>query len=975
MPRRLPARLKLESLDDRCLPAIARPVLFVPGQPASLPTSIVDAATPDAQATAFDDFIGHLGTRPTDLTSIFDFNLFGLGEVVSPTNALVDDLVSLGGYTLYQNDTTLNPNLFVATQDWRMPVAPQDGVDDGTLNNLTAQSIANDVFATDQNGGAGIFRYGVDYLGYWMIKAMDAWVAAGGDPSVGVDVISHSEGHLITRAYVSSAAYGGSYTGTESGTLPKIANWVSLAGPNEGASGIYNLLQNNFSNSLGSDPAGGLYLFEEAAYLRVTDPVLPQPIFGADGLPAITPADVASGVVSTSEFIQQYIGSMRDEMPSYDFLDGGNVNDQPDFRNSLLLDVNGGVDPNAFADLLTQSFTEIAGTRLPTYTTATTHTGTGGTDLAVGDGFTALADVIETLVTGQLPPTLPGQVWIQDDLTPNSGDSVAATLSTLTTYGTDPRITQYPQDRANITHNATVSDAYIHKLILHILQPSLPVPTPPGAVVMSAAFSGTAVDTFNSVRLTFNEDIDAVSVGVDDVTLTGPTGSTIPVTAVTLVAGTTDQFDVTFGAQSAAGSYTIVVGTGILNLAGQVMDQNENDINGEPGVAPTGDQFSGTSTISVQPTSILAVGGANGSVRILNGNGGGVLVSNFRPLDLVGGTQYKGLVEVTLGDINGDGVLDLFVAAANPIGVQGLDVTKAGKVFVYDGAALLSGTVPTTAIHVFTPFANTDGPDGKVGAYLNGLNIATGDVNADGFADLIAGTRGGTATAGNVEYGRLSVTMAGTDADGSDDSNIGSVVTPFGSTYSKGVVVAAGNLDGIGGDEIAATRGGPVASTNPNKSIKVKAYIFDGQDLVELDLNGSATGAFAPFPELNRDGRLAFVDPDGDGQEELVFSALDRTDPANTQIRVAVFDVDVLTGAATAVSAGTGPSNSYLTGANIQDYAMTHADLNGDGASDLVLVTQTATSGVHFLDPLSGSSRPGDFNLNVLNGGVAADGI
>jgi len=955
------------------MPAIVRPVLFVPGQPASLPRSVLEAQTPEAQLAAFEDFIGQLGAKPSELTSIFETSFLG-DTVVSPTNALVDDLVNKGGYTLFEDDNTVNPNLFVAVQDWRMQVAPFDGVDDGILSNLTAQSIADDVFATDLNGNEGIFNYGVDYLGYWMIKAMDAWEAAGGDPSVGIDVVSHSEGYLITRSYVSSAAYGGSYTGAQSGTLPMIANWVSLAGPNEGASGIYNLLNNNFSNSLGSDPAGGLYLFEEAAYLRVTDPLLPEPIFGPDGSPLITPEDVADGTVTPEEFIQLYIASMRDEMPTYDFLDGGNVNDQPNFRNSLLLDVNAGADPNAFLDNMTVSTTAIFGTRLDTLTTATTQTGTGGTILALDEELGEVATVLEILLTGQFPPTQPGDTWIQDNFATRSGDSVVAELSTRSTFTGDPRITLLPQDRSNIDHNNTVSDPYIHGLILNILQPDLPVPTPPGAIVMASEFRSEAPDTFNSVRLTFNEDIDATSFTTDDVTITGP-GGTIAASAVTLVAGTKDQFDVAFPTQSALGEYTFTLGTDILNALGQPMDQNNNDINGEPGIAPTGDQFSTSIEITVQPTAIFAVGAPNGSVRILNGNGGAVLVSNFRPLDVAGGSQYKGLVSVAFGDLNGDGVADVYVAAANPVGVQGLAPSKAGKVFVYDGATLLAGTIPTAAIHVFTPFATTDGPNGKVGAYVNGLNIATGDIDGDGAVELIAGTRGNTATAGNVEYGRLIVIVAGTDADGSDDSTIGSIITPFGPSYQKGVIVAAGNMDGFGGDEIAVTRGGPVASANPNKSIKLKAYQFDGSDLLELDLNGAATGAFAPFPTLERDARLAFVDENGDGSQELVFSALDRTDPVNAQVRIAVFSINTIIGVATAVSTGTGPSNSYVVGTNIVDHAITHVDLNGDGSSDLALLTQTASSGMQYLDSFTGALLPGGFNLSILNGGVTLAGI
>jgi hypothetical protein len=350
--------------------------------------------------------------------------------------------------------------------------------------------------------------------------------------------------------------------------------------------------------------------------------------------------------------------------------------------------------------------------------------------------------------------------------------------------------------------------------------------------------------------------------------------------------------------------------------------------------------------------------------------------TGVRPFDANGST-YTGVVEVALGDLTGDGKPDLFVAAASPAGQAGLDASKAGKVFVYDGAELLAGTVPFQPIHTFTPFATSDGPLGNTAAYVNGLNIAAADVNGDGKADLIAGTRGGTPMQGHPEYGRLVV------VSGADDSTIGSVVEPFGTTYQKGVVVAAGDLDGDGKAEIAVTRGGPVAASNPNKTVKLKAFKFAGGALAELNLSGG-TSAFAPFAAvtdasgdvIERDARVAFVDPDGNGKFRLVFSALDRlTDPSNVQVRIAAFNVDTTTGLATAASTGTGPNGSYLVGSQVVDHAIARGDADGNGSSDLALVTESASPGVQHLDPLTGAVLPGGFALTILTGGVTLDGV
>jgi hypothetical protein len=223
------------------------------------------------------------------------------------------------------------------------------------------------------------------------------------------------------------------------------------------------------------------------------------------------------------------------------------------------------------------------------------------------------------------------------------------------------------------------------------------------------------------------------------------------------------------------------------------------------------------------------------------------------------------------------------------------------------------------------------------------------------------------------------------DGNSPPDANtvIGEMVMPLGQNYQKGVVVAVGNMDGVGGVEIAVTRGGPVAPTNLNKTVKLKAYQFVDGSFRELALGGSSV-PFAPFEGIGsgdnviqRDARITFVDANNDGKAELVFSALDRiTDPNNPQVRIATFSVDIATGKAIPVSTGTGPSNSYLIGNQISDHAISSVDLD-----DLVLAVQgsgqpgASPSAIQYLDPLTGAARAGGFQLGILPGGVSVFGI
>lgn len=414
-----------------------------------------------------------------------------------------------------------------------------------------------------------------------------------------------------------------------------------------------------------------------------------------------------------------------------------------------------------------------------------------------------------------------------------------------------------------------------------------------------------------------------------------------------------------------------------------------------PGTVATAVEAGGVTTVSgldyeltvreverlLLPTrSVLAVGQSDGSVRITDAVTGADIIPSFRPLDANGQT-YSSLVSVALGDWNGDGVDDLFVAAANPAGSFGLDASKAGQVFVYDGVPLWQGVTPTSVIRKFVPFASTDGPNGTTGAYVNGLNIAVGDVNADGKLDLVAGSRGTMGGFGNREYGRF-VAVDGNSAPGTSVA-LGGVVKPFGTGYEQGVVVAAGNLGGTPGAEVAVTRGGAVNSPNPLvQQLKLKAFRYDGPGYSELNLSGTAGTAFAPFGSLtgaanaiNQGGRITLVDSDNDGTAELVFSALDPlTSLSNPQVRVGVYSVNFATGAASVVS--TGPdAGTYLTGSAVADHAISHAPATDSVLTNLALVTDSSASGVVYLDPMSGAAKPGGFSLDVLNGGVTIAGI
>ena len=133
-------------------------------------------------------------------------------------------------------------------------------------------------------------------------------------------------------------------------------------------------------------------------------------------------------------------------------------------------------------------------------------------------------------------------------------------------------------------------------------------PPPPadttGPRVTTSAYNGTT--SFSAVRLTFNEAILASSFTAADVaSFTGP-GGAIAVSGVNVVAGTGNtQFDVTFTTQTAAGTYSLVIGPDIRDTAGNLMDQNQNGTKGEV----PGDQFTAATSIAASGTFTFAAAG------------------------------------------------------------------------------------------------------------------------------------------------------------------------------------------------------------------------------------------------------------------------------------------------------------------------------------------------------------------------------
>jgi subtilisin-like proprotein convertase family protein len=97
--------------------------------------------------------------------------------------------------------------------------------------------------------------------------------------------------------------------------------------------------------------------------------------------------------------------------------------------------------------------------------------------------------------------------------------------------------------------------------------PSTPPTTSPAHIVSSSA-SGPSANTLSQIQLTFDRAIALSSFTVDDLGLLGPKGQ-IGITGVRVVSGSGDRtFLITFATQTAAGNYTLYVGSNATDVSG-----------------------------------------------------------------------------------------------------------------------------------------------------------------------------------------------------------------------------------------------------------------------------------------------------------------------------------------------------------------------------------------------------------------------
>lgn len=394
--------------------------------------------------------------------------------------------------------------------------------------------------------------------------------------------------------------------------------------------------------------------------------------------------------------------------------------------------------------------------------------------------------------------------------------------------------------------------------------------------------------------------------------------------------------------------------------------------------APEADRDSGESYI-IFGTPNLGNGGTF-DLASLNGRNGFVING-------IDGNDRSGFSVSTAGDINGDGFDDLILGAQGGDGINN-DTSNAGESYViFGGNRVGSGGV-----------VQLTGLNGNNGFVINGMDLgdragtsvsSAGDVNDDGFDDLIIGAP--QADPNGISSGEAYIVFGGPRAGNSGNIDLADLNGTNGFVITTGVsaarnalgttVSSAGDLNGDGVDDLLI--GAPDVDINGTANVGSSYVVFgnstlgdDGSfELNDLDgsngfvINGIAFGD-------NLGSALSNIgDINNDGIDDIVVAAASANANGRTNVGQSYVIFGDTTGFAGSLNVNTldgsngfvinGIDSSDLTGADVSGAG----DLNGDGIDDLVIASVRGDGGASYV--IFGDDNIGvgaSLNVADLNG-------
>ena len=286
---------------------------------------------------------------------------------------------------------------------------------------------------------------------------------------------------------------------------------------------------------------------------------------------------------------------------------------------------------------------------------------------------------------------------------------------------------------------------------------------------------------------------------------------------------------------------------------------------------------------------------------------------------------------VTLTTLDGSGVLT-WSKRTGPGTLAGSSFTAerdAVGTAVLDATDMYTHEVTTVSVHVLEELTRSDRPHGRLSDVAN---IATGDFDGDGIEDVALGVP--ESDLGHPSAGALFVFRGSATGLPSTPTWI---VTGDTDTANLGAVLAAGDLDGDGHDDLAASAPGADVTVSDSGAVLLYKFTSQGPSLLRPALTGLGRGNFG--------ASLAIADVDGDGDRDLIIGSPGADlAPSSSVANRGVIDLFLLQAGADIPDLGTvrlGGSDLGVDGSlkPTRDVrfgrGLAVADFNGDGRPDL----------------------------------------
>lgn len=358
------------------------------------------------------------------------------------------------------------------------------------------------------------------------------------------------------------------------------------------------------------------------------------------------------------------------------------------------------------------------------------------------------------------------------------------------------------------------------------------------------------------------------------------------------------------------------------------------------------------------------LGSTNGEITILYGNNSwlsSILMSSppAQSSIIYEDANLQAPKGITSGDVNGDGFDDLIYTSTVFDGPPSYPSNNSGLVRVVFGSDSLPAESEFSSLSNGTKFSiyGKDAFDGL------GESVACGDINNDGFDDIVVGAQGG-AGIDNLKSGSGEVYIIfGRPTWPSSEYDLGepniyldlTVIYGIDEVDLLGNSVAVGDVNGDGFDDVSMLACGAFGSNNARPR-SGETYILYGQNsmptTIDLSLEpNNVSTIYHPdiFDLASLNGRLNIGNINGDNYKDIFISLLEADGPGNSgdnngEIRI-VLGSSELPEFMDLADAPEGTMTIY--GAESGD-TLSHAaagDFNSDGYDDLV-VSATLADGI-----------------------------